>query len=127
VRWAVYVLLAAWVATAGCARSQTPSTFRLDGKRLMVTNTTSEDWTDVEVWLNTYYRVTAPSLSAGGRMDVPLGTFVAGFGQRFDFAKAQIVELHLTARRPDGQQVTIRMPFEKDGLSNALDGLGGKR
>jgi hypothetical protein len=120
------LLLFATAATAACARRDTP-TFRLDGRRLTVTNTTSDDWTDVEVWLNTYYRVTAPSLVAGGRMDVPLDTFVAGFGQRFDFGKAQIVEVHLTAKRPDGQQVTIKMPFEKNGLSNALDGLGGKR
>jgi len=78
------------IAVAGCSKPpQDPLT--LEGNLLTVDNRSSSEWTNVEIWLNTYYRVTTTSIPAGGRFQVPLDAFVAGFGQRFNFRRAQIV------------------------------------
>ena len=60
-------------------------------------------------------------------MDVPLDAFVAGYGQRFDFKRAQIVDLRLSAKGPDGQVIEVKKKFQKAGLAGALDGFGGKQ
>jgi hypothetical protein len=89
---------------------------------LTVSNTSSSDWSNVEIWLNTYFRVTIASVPAGGRFQAPLDTFVAGFGQRFDFHRMQIKDLRLTAKLPDGKPLEIKKQFEKGGLAGALGG-----
>ena len=114
------VLLVA-LATAGC-RKLPDEPLKLERNMLTVTNQSSDDWSNVEIWLNTYYRLTASSVPAGGRFQAPLDTFVAGFGQRFDFRRAQITDLRLTAKRPDGSPVEIKKRFEKGGLAGALGG-----
>lgn len=97
---------------------------QLEGNMLTVNNRSSSDWTSVEIWLNTYYRVTTASIPAGGRFQAPLDVFVAGFGQRFDFKRAQIRDLRLTAKLPDGQPLELKKVFTAGGLAGAL---GGKR
>jgi hypothetical protein len=119
------VLLVLWFAACGSSPPVDP--LQLDGNRLTISNQTSEDWSDVDVKLNTYYHFALRSIPAGGRYLVPLDGFVAGYGQRFDFARAQIQDLRLTARRPNGQRVELVKAFEKGGLAGALEGLGGKR
>jgi hypothetical protein len=107
----------------GCSeRPKDPMT--LEGNRLTVDNRSGHDWNNVEIWLNTHYRVTTASIPAGGRFQVYLDSFVAGFGQRFDFRRQQIVDLRLVAKQPDGQSVEIKKQFEATGLAGAL---GGKR
>jgi hypothetical protein len=120
----VGVVLALIVATAGC---YTPpdEPLKLERNLLTVDNHSTEDWNHVEIWLNTYYRVTAKSVRAGSRFQAPLDTFVAGFGQRFDFRRAQIRDLRLTATLPDGKPLEIRKQFDVGGLAGALG--GGKR
>ena len=44
--------------------------------------------------------MTTPSIPPGGRFQAPLDTFVAGFGQRFDFSRMQVKDLRLTAKLP---------------------------
>ena len=78
----------------------------------------------VEIWLNTYYRVTTPSIPAGGRFQVGLDSFVAGFGQRFDYRRAQVSDLRLTAKLPDGKPLELKKQFAAGGLAGML---GGKR
>jgi len=106
------------VAASGCSscagRPEDP--LQLDGNLLTVDNRTSTDWTNVEIWLNTYYRVTASSIPAKTRFQAPLDTFVAGFGQRFDFRRAQIKELRLTAKLPDGRPLELKKQFDAAGL-----------
>jgi hypothetical protein len=97
---------------------------KLDGNMLTVDNRSSSDWTNVEIWLNYYYRITTPSIKAGSRFQAPLDVFVAGYGQRFDFKKAQIRELRLTAKLPDGQPLELKKEFTSGGLAGAF---GGKR
>ena len=114
-------LAIALAVDAGCRRiPQEP--LQLERNLLTVNNTSSSDWSNVEIWLNTYYRVTTASVPAGGRFQAPLDVFVAGFGQRFDFHRAQIRDLRLTAKLPDGKPIEIKKQFEKGGLAGALGG-----
>jgi len=55
---------------------------------------------------------------------VPLDAFVAGFGQRFNFRRQQIVDLRLAAKLPDGTPLELKKQFEAGGLAGML---GGKR
>jgi hypothetical protein len=113
--------VAALVMALGCSQPL-GDPLQLEGNRLTVHNQTGEDWRDVEIWLNQHYRVTAPRIAADGRLIVPLDTFVAGFGQRFDFARQQITALRVEAKRPDGTPVTVHKKFTKGGLDGILEG-----
>src|SRR2546423_475313 len=97
---------------------------KLEGNLFTVDNRTSREWTNVEVWLNYHYRVTAKSIPPGGRLQAPLDVFVAGFGQRFDFKRQQVRDLRLTAKLPDGRPLELKKAFDEGGLAGAL---GGKR
>jgi len=120
---AVWVLLCAAAmaiaASAGCYQPPAEP-LKLERNMLTVDNRSRQDWTHVEVWLNTYYRVTAASVPAGSRFQAPLDTFVAGFGQRFDFRRAQVKDLRLTATLPDGKPLEVKKRFEVGGLAGAF-------
>ena len=107
---------------AGAIGCSTPPVepLKLEGNLLTVDNRTKDDWEHVEIWLNTYYRVTAASVPAGSRFQAPLDTFVAGFGQRFDLRRAQIKDLRLTATLPDGKPLELKKRFEVGGLAGAF-------
>ena len=84
--------------------------------QLTVDNSSDEEWRDVEIWLNTYYRVTTSSIAPHQRFQTSLDNFVAGFGQRFEFRRMQVRDLRLVAKRPDGKPVTIVKEFTGSGL-----------
>jgi hypothetical protein len=113
----------AFAALIGCSKSP-PEPLVLDGNMLTVDNRSSQDWADVQIYLNTYYRVTVSKIQAGSRFQAPLDVFVAGFGQRFDFHRMQIRTLRLSAKLPDGQPLELNKEFQKSGLAGAL---GGKK
>ena len=115
------------VAAVGCSSKPAADPLQLDGNMLTVDNRTSREWTNVEIWLNTYYRITTPSIPAGSRFQAPLDVFVAGFGQRFDFRRAQVKDLRLNAKLPDGQPFELKKQFEVGGLAGALGGIGRKK
>jgi hypothetical protein len=123
VRRAVLALAACTTIATGCDE-RAPDPLQIDRNLLTVDNRSSDDWKDVEIWLNTYYRITTPSIRAGGRFQAPLDTFVAGFGQRFDYRRTQIVDLRLVAKLPDGRPLELKKQFTGTGLA---DYLGGKR
>ena len=111
--------------TAVACRSTPPiEPLKLDGNLLTIDNRSAQDWKDVEVRLNGNHTVRIPSIAAGGRMQVPLDAFVAGFGQRFDYHRTQITDLRLTATLPDGKPLALKKEFTVGGLEGAL---GGKR
>jgi hypothetical protein len=118
----------AWMlALSATACSQRPvDPLQLDRNMLTVDNTTSDEWKDVQIWLNTYYRITVPSIPAHTRFRAPLDTFVAGFGQRFSFHSMQVKDLRLEAKLPDGRPLELKKQFEEGGLSGVLRGAGGK-
>jgi hypothetical protein len=111
--------LSAVTAISACSRPPADP-LQLEPNRLTVDNRTSEEWRNVEIWLNRYYRVTTPSIPAGGRFQAPLDTFVSGFGQRFDFRKTQIKDLRLKATRPDGKPLELTKQFAIDGLAGVF-------
>jgi hypothetical protein len=118
-------LLIAW-SSAACSKPP-PEPLQLDGNMLTVDNRTSTDWTNVEIWLNTYYRVTVRSIPATSRFQAPLDTFVAGYGQRFDFRRTQVKDLRLTAKLPDGRPLALQKEFQRSGLGAlARPKSGGK-
>ena len=120
---AILLTTALAIAMAGCSKPPVEP-LKLDGNMLTVENRSTRDWTGVEIWLNRNHRVTVKSIPAGGRMQVPLDAFVAGFGQRFNFRRTQITDLRLTAKLPDGTPLELTKAFTEGGLAGAL---GGKR
>ena len=121
---ALIVAVAIVVTAAGCSTKRPEDPLKLEGNLLTVDNRSAKEWTAVEIWLNTHYRVTTNSIPAGGRFQVPLDAFVAGFGQRFNFKRQQIVDLRLDAKLPDGTPLELKKQFEAGGLAGML---GGKR
>ena len=117
----VFALIVAVATSAGC---YTPpdEPLKLERNILTVDNRSTHDWNRVEIWLNTYYRITTKSVRAGSRFQAPLDTFVAGYGQRFDFRRAQITDLRLTATLPDGTPLEIKKQLDAGGLAGALGG-----
>jgi hypothetical protein len=75
--------------------------------RVSVTNLTDTAWTDVEVWLNDYYRAQARDLGAGQRLDVPMDVFIAGYGQRFNPKKGAPYGVQVTAKDANGKPVRL--------------------
>ncbi len=121
-------LAAAVLALASSACGSRPAEpITLEGRLLTIDNRTSREWKDVEVWLNRSYRVTTASIPPGGRFQAPVDVFVAGFGQRFDFRRAQINDVRVTAKLPDGKPLEITKPFEGSRLADALGGALGKK
>ena len=114
------------LAAIGAARCSSPprEPLRLEGNLLTVENQSPQDWNDVEIYLNTYFRITASKIPAGSRFQAPLDVFVAGFGQRFDLRRMPIHSLRLTAKLPDDQPMELNKKFQLSGLPGAL---GGKR
>ena len=116
------------VAVSACAPTQRPDPLVLDGTRLMVSNQTDEDWSDIEIWLNTYYRMTAPYIAAGSTFQTSLNSFVTGYGRRFELTKAPVTDVRLTAKRNDGSAIELKLQPVKTGLAGALEGVaGGKK
>jgi hypothetical protein len=112
------------IALVGCRERPPVEPLTLAGNMLTIDNRSSSDWKDVEIWLNRNHSVRTPSIPAGGRLQVPLDTFVAGFGQRFDYRRTQITDLRLKATLADGSPVEVEKKFAVGGLEGAL---GGKR
>jgi hypothetical protein len=105
--------------TAACSQ---PVIAPLQVERGMITvnNRTSEPWNGVEIWINRAFRVTAATIDAGARFQVPVNSFVAGYGQRFDFNRMQIKDVRLTAKTPAGEPVEHTIAFRQGGLEGAF-------
>ena len=116
--------IAAIVLSSGC-RTIDPDPITLERNMLTVDNRSSEDWHHVEIWLNTYYRVTKDTVPAKSRFQAPLDTFVAGYGQRFDWRRAPVRGVRLTATLADGKPLELTKRF--DAATGLAGALGGKR
>jgi hypothetical protein len=120
---AIVIAAVAAVLVGACLGPPPAQPMQLDGNRLTVDNRTDSDWSSVEIWLNQQYRVTVPTISARSRFTVSLDSFVAGFGQRFNFSRQQITDLRLVAKGRDGEPVELRYEFESGRLKDALKGF----
>ena len=123
---AIGILAVCW-ALAGCSAGKPPEPLRLEGNLLTVNNSTAEDWTNVEIFVNTYYRMVTPKIAARGQFKAPLDVFVEGYGRRFDFGRTQIRAVRLTAKLPDGRDLALDMPFQQNGIVGVAGALGGKK
>lgn len=99
------VLLAA--LAAGACRTEPSPPIVVGDRRVSVHNRTSAAWTNLEIWVNDHYRATAGRLEPGGRLEVPLDAFVAGFGQRFDVRRQAVYGIEVTARDAAGRDVRL--------------------
>jgi hypothetical protein len=127
VKQAVVLLSVLGALSAACVTKPPIDPLKLEGNMLTVTNQSSSEWRNVDIRLNTYFGVRTASIRSRGVLRVPLDTFAAGFGQRFNFHRMQIRDLRLTATLPDGKPLELKKKFEKGGLDGALEGLGGSR
>ena len=118
----VLAVLTLLYVTAACGADKLQP-LTLDGGKLVIRNDTDEEWKNVELWLNWYYRAVIPSVPAHGRVDATLDSFMEGYGRRFDYAHTMVKDLKLTARRPNGETLELKLPFKSgDGLKDAVQG-----
>lgn len=111
---------------SGCSEPKADP-LQLDGNLLTAVNQTGQDWTDVEIWINRQFRVTAPRIVQSQAFRAPLDHFVTSYGLRFNFSRMQIHDVRLNAKRPDGTPFEIRKQFEGNALADVLKGVGGQR
>src|SRR2546423_10258957 len=94
------------VLLAACGREEDPP-IRLHGAWLVIENQTKQEWRDVSVTVNAYYKGIAPRVAPGGRLEAPLAGFVTGFGQRFDTAREHVTRVEVRATDPSGRPVAL--------------------
>jgi hypothetical protein len=99
-----FVLVLVAIAT-GCRSSDPP--IRVNRASLVIENHSREEWHDVSVTVNGYYRGTAKTLAPGGRLDASLGNFVTGLGQRFDTNRERVQKVEVRATDASGRAVTL--------------------
>jgi hypothetical protein len=118
-------LVLATVAVSAC-EGRPIDPLQLEQGVITVNNRSAGPWTGVEIWINQAFRVTTASIDPAGRFQVPVNSFVAGYGQRFDFKRMQINDVRLTATTQDGQTIEHHLALRKGGLEGALGKVGGK-
>jgi len=105
------VALASLALPAGlgalACRTPPPEPITFVDRAIVVQNLTTDEWQNVEVWLNDHYRVTRSRMPPGERFSIPLSAFVAGFGQRYDVARQPIRGVEVTASAPGGRMVKL--------------------
>ena len=106
-RMAGWIVAAGLLLSLGACADESPPPIQFSGNRMFVVNQTRYQWTNVEVWMNNHYRVTLPRLEAGQRFDVPLDTFVAGNGHRFQPKNQSVAGVQVLAKSADGTDVRI--------------------
>jgi hypothetical protein len=103
---AAVLVVALLIVVAACSSEERHPIIVARGQ-ITVINMTATTWTDVEVWLNDHYRVQVRELLPSQRLDVPIGVFIAGFGQRFDAKKQIPFGVEVSAKGSDGQPVRL--------------------
>jgi hypothetical protein len=99
------LLIVIVTATATCRSSDPP--IRVTRDALVVENHTREEWHDVIVTVNGYYRGTSKTLAPGGRLDANLRNFTTGFGHRFDTSRERVQMVEVRATDASGRRVTL--------------------
>lgn len=104
---AAVILVIGFVLFVRYCRPDVREAIRVDEGRVVVTNLTGTAWSQVEIWLNDYYRAQAPSLLPDQRLEVPLTVFVAGYGQHFPAQRDQATGIEVTARGAKGERIRL--------------------
>jgi hypothetical protein len=98
------LVVGAALALAACDDAREPIVVQRTS--VILENQSSSEWTGIEIWVNDHYRVTYSALAPGGRLNVPLTSFVAGFGQRFPPA-TNVFGVEVTAKSGGGEPVRL--------------------
>lgn len=96
---------AALLIAAGCAKPLEPIT--VSGGTILVRNQTKQDWHQVQIDVNTWYRAGAPTISAGGFVNADVSTFIDGYSRNFDPLHTSIVKVVVKATDAAGQPVLL--------------------
>ena len=99
------VALGLFAVVSSC-RAELPP-IRQRGAWIVVENQTRQNWRDVSVTVNSYYRGSSPALAAGGRLEAPLANFVTGLGQRFNTVREHIARVEVRATDAAGNAVAL--------------------
>lgn len=100
------IVIGATLLPRVCTRDDRQA-IRVDENRVVITNLTGTAWSDVDVWLNGYYRAQAAALAPDQRLEVPLHVFISGWRQRFDRSKQSPAGIAVTARGADGRAIEL--------------------
>jgi hypothetical protein len=103
----VLAVVIAWTLLSRCPGGDSRQAIRVEENRVVITNLTGQAWSDVEVWLNTWYRAQAPALEPGQRLEIPLRVFASGPGTQFDPRARGPVGILVSARAADGSDVEL--------------------
>jgi hypothetical protein len=99
-------MVLAGLAAARCGQ-EPPDPITIANRAITVENQTTDEWQNVEIWLNDHYRVTRWRMPPKERFSAPLTSFVAGFGQRFDPGRQSPRGIEVTASTADGRRITL--------------------
>ncbi len=101
-----FALLIAAGAVA-CSSEEEPPQIRVREADLIIQNRTSTAWSNVEVWVNDYFRGVAPSLQPAQQLTVPLNQLQGPYGRTFDRNRQPVHGVLVTARAADGTNVRL--------------------
>lgn len=104
---ALLVVVGATLVPRFCSRDDRQA-IRVEEHRVVITNLTGTAWSDVDVWLNGYYRAQARGLAPDQRLEVPLNVFISGWRQHFDRRRQAPLGIAVTARGADGRAIELR-------------------
>jgi hypothetical protein len=85
---------------------------QLKGDLLTIENRSGQDWSSVQVTLNTFYRVATSSIANGGKAQARLDSFVDNYNRKFDPGRTSTRNFHLTAKLPDGKTYEARRQYQ---------------
>jgi hypothetical protein len=95
------VLVLVGVALLGACHHP-PEPIRIEGRQIIVENLTRDEWRNVTVTVNAYYRAGARTIAPGGRLEGRLGDLVTGLGQRFDVNRERVWRIEVRAASDAG-------------------------
>ena len=101
----VILALTLLLVLAGCSKRRDPIV--VDEGVLTLENQTSSEWRDVVITVNDHFRGGTKTLAPGGRLTAPLSEFRTGFGQKYDRGRMSVFKVLVTAKKPDGGEVTV--------------------
>jgi hypothetical protein len=85
-----------------------PSAINVDGTRVAVQNGSPDDWHDVKITVNAYYRGGLPQLPARGRVEGEVSNLETGLGHRFDPARERVTSVEVTAVDAAGRPILLK-------------------
>lgn len=113
-RWSIgLVVLAAVVVVVVTARRPAQPAIDVNGPTLTIENQTDQEWRNVTVTVNAYYRGGTSSLAPHGRLDVSLRTLMTGLGQYFNPARETVRTVQVRATDASGRAVSMEWPDKK--------------